>query len=210
MRCATLNPRYQRSVVDQRPALKRRTARELADQRQVYDARPVDGAPRDEVLMKRPLAARCAFSARFRVRPARVLRVENRAPMVLTAVMKRSMSQSRNRKRPNAGRTKPMPMLTNGPHNSIVNHALIISISQPAWHKWPVKRRWCKRGSPLTVRCDALNPRFQQDVVGCRLASGPAACGAPAALRASRPKRKRQRFQLDSTSTALKLAVPFP
>src|ERR1035437_5548666 len=55
--------------------------------------------------------------------------------------------------------------------------------------------RWCKRGSPLTVRCDALNPRFQQDVVGCRLASKPAACGAPAALSASRPKRKRQRFQ---------------
>ena len=196
--------------MDHRPALTRRTATQLADQRQLYGARPVDGAPRDEVLMKRPLAARCTFSARFRVGPARVLRIENRAPMVLTMVMKRSMSQSRNRKRPNAGRTKPMPMLTNGPHNSIASHALIISISQQAWHRQPANRRWCNRGSPRTWCCDAPNPRFQQDAVGCRLASGPAACGAPAALRSSRPERKRRRLQLDSASTASKLAEPSP
>src|ERR1035437_345351 len=67
-----------------------------------------------------------------------------------------------------------------------------------------------QRGSPLTVRCDALNPRFQQDAVGCRLASGPTAWGAPAALRSSRPERKRRRLQLDSASTASKLAEPSP
>ena len=173
--------------MDQRPALKRRTPTELADQRQIYGAMPVDGAPLDAVLMKRPLAARSTFSARFRVRPARVLRIENRAPMVLTMVMKRSMSQSRNRKRPTAGRTKPMPMLTNGPHNSIVSHALIISISQQAWHRLPVNRRWCKQSSSSDRRCVMLNPRPQQDVVDCRLASGPEAYGAPAAPRSSLP-----------------------